>query len=213
LLYGPHDGTGVQAIADLEHRLEYEACLFVPDLDGDGSDDLLLQQSDHCEIEAARAGARVDKPHKGAIGLFVYSSKSHKRLRELPLPQPLWSCCDGVRLARLCDLDGDGVDEIGVARECFFHGDASIYSGRSGERLRVHNPETKDGVCNLPDPGHFGVSIQALGDLDGDRVGDYAIGTSGGADGMGQGCVSLYSGKSGKLLRVIWKRDLVKEQK
>jgi hypothetical protein len=121
------------------------------------------------------------------------------------------SGCDGISLARLGDLDGDGVDELGAAFEDMgIFAYAQIYSGKTGARLRTHSPErTAEGVGNLQDPGHYGVSISGLGDLDADGVGEYAIGSSGGADGLRAGCISVYSGRSGQLLRVIRKRDLV----
>lgn len=79
-----------------------------------------------------------------------------------------------------------------------------VYSGRTSAVIREHagSPE------NVDDPGAFGVAVVGIGDADGDGIGDYLVGSSGGVDFAGRGCVTLYSGADGRVLHVIWKRDL-----
>jgi hypothetical protein len=210
LVYGHKPGALLATVVDNEHRLDYEGCLFVSDMDGDGKDDLLVLQYDDCTNADRAAKPPAGVGHKDASGLLVYSTRTGSVLCTLMAAQGLRSSCDGIHFARLSDLDRDGSDEIGVGFDCDMVGYARIYSGRTGSLLRTHEYETSaEGICNLTSSGHYAVSMVGLGDADGDGVNDYAIGTSGGVDGLGYGCVSIYSGKSGKLLRVIRKRDLV----
>ncbi len=68
--------------------------------------------------------------------------------------------------------------------------------------------ETPQNLCEYCS---FGATVAGMGDADGDGVGDYLVGSTGGVDHAGPGCVTLYSGADGHILHVIWKRDLVKK--
>ena len=72
-------------------------------------------------------------------------------------------------------------------------GAVRLFSGRSGAMLRIHRGAADREQC--------GYTVAAIGDLDGDGVGDYLIGYpfASGNDGR----VHLYSGASGNLLLQI----------
>lgn len=91
----------------------------------------------------------------------------------------------GATNAGIGDLDGDGVSEVLVSNEPFFP---------AGRRVRVHNGATGDILYNYSAFGTFGQSLAGLGDVDGDRVPDFAVGSDN-ASG-----VRVYSGASGALI-------------
>lgn len=183
----------------------------VPDCDGDGRSDVLVVHAIRWvrdEWETFSAAER--KAALGGAGVaVVYSSHSGNRIRTLETSYAD-AMCETVTVANLEDLDQDGTPEFAVSYDLWWDfGRAVVYSGKTGAALREHaGVQGKGPRSTLFNPGRFAVCVVALGDTDRDGVGDYAIGASGGIDGMGAGCVSTYSGKSGALLRALWKRDL-----
>ncbi len=108
----------------------------------------------------------------------------------------------GSSLALLPDLDGDGLPELlaGAPNRDPGHanaGRAKVLSGRRGIVLRTH--------VGISYSDRFGHAVAALGDVDGDGVGDYgagAIWSVGAVAGAQHGAVSpgratLYSGATG----------------
>ena len=88
-------------------------------------------------------------------------------------------------MASLGDLDGDGVTDLGVgalrdASAGVFGGAAHVLflnaNGTVKSSLRLAS--NTNGGPPLNDFAYFGASIAALGDLDGDGVGDLAVGAS-----------------------------------
>jgi hypothetical protein len=66
------------------------------------------------------------------------------------------------------------------------------------------------GCCSAH--GRFGASVASLGDVDGDGVADFAIGSATGGDMLDPGCVSVFSGKTRLRLHAISKADLVSHE-
>lgn len=94
----------------------------------------------------------------------------------------------------LGDLNGDGCNEFlyGASLDSGGTGIVHIRDGKSAAPLRIHS-----GVAG----SYFGASSADLGDLDADGVSDYAIGAWG--ESSFAGSVSLFSGKTGALIKKI----------
>ncbi|UCD76254.1 MAG: FG-GAP repeat protein, partial [Phycisphaerales bacterium] len=92
-------------------------------------------------------------------------------------------------VASLGDLDGDGVGDLAVGAHWDDDGGGS-YTERGAVWVLFLNPNgtvkshqkisaTQGGIPGILDEGdHFGASVASLGDLDGDGVGDMAVGAS-----------------------------------
>ncbi|MCC6409857.1 MAG: hypothetical protein IT453_22075 [Planctomycetes bacterium] len=102
----------------------------------------------------------------------------------------------GRTLVALGDVDGDGTRDFAVSSLRGSHGAVALISGESGVRLR----EWIDDAAG----DRFGTGLAGIGDIDGDGVGDLAIGIPWRecADGTA-GRVRLVSTASGKPIREI----------
>ncbi len=82
----------------------------------------------------------------------------------------------GASCAALADVDGDGTTDVAVGAPIRWYGATGtepagyvrIFSGRTGLPLATYH--------GVPPEDHYGLSIAGLGDLDGDGVGELAIG-------------------------------------
>ncbi|MAW59370.1 MAG: hypothetical protein CMJ94_00895 [Planctomycetes bacterium] len=105
----------------------------------------------------------------------------------------------GQAVASLGDLDGDTVPDVLVGSAEVdavgpSTGRAVVYSGRHGTILKTIN--------GFGVGARAGEAVCAAGDVDGDGVGDYLVGSPGESTrGSGWGAVRLYSGASGALVR------------
>jgi hypothetical protein len=102
----------------------------------------------------------------------------------------------GSSLAPVGDVDGDGACDVLVGA---IHRYATICSGRDLRRLQT---VTSRGGYVVADA--FASSVDRLGDIDGDGIGDWIVGAN---ESLGdamfdEGYAQIYSGKDGKLLRV-----------
>jgi hypothetical protein len=103
----------------------------------------------------------------------------------------------GSALARLDDLDGDGVSEIlvgapSVALASAAAGYAVVFSGADGSELQR--------VVGDTPLERFGDAVASVGDVDGDSVADYIVGAPGTTGAFG-GSARVYSGADGSLIR------------
>jgi len=148
------------------------------DVDGDGVPDYA--------VASARAPL-TSPPTAGAPVVRVLSGLTDETI----IAFELWtSYGEGVCLAGLDDLDGDGAPELLVGEPDLGSGRAEIFSLRTGLKMREHV-----GAAGTA----FGSAVANLGDVNGDGVDDYAIGApdDGGHD---HGKVWTYSGKTGALI-------------
>src|SRR5690606_24919234 len=105
----------------------------------------------------------------------------------------------GSAIADAGDYDGDGHDDVAV---CAFLepsgigvGSITVFSGRTGAVLeRWHGERNSD---------HFGISVRNLGDVDGDGVGDLAMGAVNIWNAGLDGSVQIRSMRTGELLHTI----------
>lgn len=133
-------------------------------------------------------------------------------------PQPPGLARDlfGVALARAGDLDGDGTEDLWV-------GDPSVGGGADAGHIEcvwAVSGATGEALRRIAAPAgamKFGSSVCALGDLDGDSVGDLAVTACfvltpevpafrygiAYTSPQGESAVFLYSGASGGLLRTV----------
>ena len=94
----------------------------------------------------------------------------------------------GASLAGVGDTNGDGIPDLVVGALGTLNENAWILDGRNGAVLhRVPGPK---GLGDI----EFGYSAAAMGDLDGDGMGDFAVGTHSGQ------LVEFFSGASGRML-------------
>ncbi|MCC6409859.1 MAG: FG-GAP repeat protein [Planctomycetes bacterium] len=154
------------------------------DVDGDGVPDVALA--------ATAAG--------GTGAVFVYSGASGGVLH-VALPDSSGAAYR-LALARLDDVDGDGVSDYLAGRLTVSTGSGAggvdCRSGANG--ALIYTLAGSGSVLNLSVLQQL--SLDAIGDLDGDAVSDFAIGSPG--DGIGSaGAVYVASGASGALIRTF----------
>ncbi|MBM4061057.1 MAG: hypothetical protein FJ265_08165 [Planctomycetes bacterium] len=148
------------------------------DVDGDLCDDLLVGSPSMHEARAPRGEATL------------YSGRAGRVLWRTAGPTSTF----GVAVARLADLDGDGVADFVVGAPPLSltggqRGRAFVGSGATGAILRELVPGQ---------PGSwFGAALAAAGDVDGDGLEDVLVG---GNVGNAPGLVVLFSGGTGAQL-------------
>lgn len=119
----------------------------------------------------------------------------------------------GTSLAWIPDIDGDGCSELAVGSPEPFGGEVLIVGSLGGSVLRRVRPPP-DGVdATLPEhwtyAPNFGTALCVIPDQDGDGQDDLAVSaTTWGGFGMYPAGISIVSTKSWRLLRVVFERDL-----
>lgn len=152
------------------------------DLDGDGIEDMLIYGY------RVQAGATV-YAYSGATGLLIWSQTG-------PNETPLFNS-----LASIPDLNGDGI------RDCISGGETL----HLGAKVIVHSGADGSSLHTWSDPTSllsFGKSVASVGDYDGDRMPDLAIGNpsaNSGASYLGE--VQVYSSATFGLIRTFLSDD------
>jgi hypothetical protein len=161
----------------------------VPDINGDGFDDVIV-------------GA-PDEDHFGVTGtgrVAIYSGKTGALLRQHFSPNATTLGLFGRAVVGVEDLNGDGRGDylVGAYNEAS-GGRAYLYSGANGSLLRtITSPNAQAGSA-------FGASMAGVPDLTGDGVMDYIIGAPQEAvNGLGgAGRAYVFNGASGALVRTV----------
>ena len=166
------------------------------DLDGDGVADLAV-------------GAPLESPEPvqpdGAGAVYVFSGATGALLHTLFPPEPLVFGWFGSVLTPLGDVDGDDKEDLFVGVRSYrdseqcdaaTDADAHVFSGATGALLYSLPPAAG---C----AGRLGSSAAALGDLDGDGRGDFAISGFVRENGSTQYYLDVYSGAAPSLLYTI----------
>jgi hypothetical protein len=151
------------------------------DVNGDGTADFLVSATSHLA------------PAPGKV--YAYSGADGSLLRS-------WSDAGnngfGHAIAGVGDVDGDGRGDVLVGLPYYSgidatRGRAIVYSGRDGSVLH-----TLDGFSTN---GFFGFAVDALGDVDGDRRGDFLVSAYNElGPGNVRGAVHVFDGRTGALL-------------
>jgi len=160
------------------------------DLDLDGKADVL--------VGAPSAKAPGGGPAVGAVFAFSIADGHVIRSWHGSIPDGEF----GQVVCALGDLDGDGTGDVGIGTPCrappeapaSLPGEASVFSGRSGERLQHWTGKTAGEL--------YGRIVADAGDIDGDGTRDVAVGapwhSAPGREKAGR--FEVRSGKSGEVI-------------
>jgi len=159
-------------------RLFLEALVDLGDVDGDGVTDFAFGNANAPVNFAANVG-RVGV-FSGATGQTLYV-----------IDGTLFFGGFGSSLAALGDVDGDGVSDLAIGQLGTLDENAYLVSGATGATLKKYK-----GPRNMGDI-EFGYSAAAVGDVDGDMIPDFAMGTHSGD------LVDYVSGATGKRIRRV----------
>lgn len=169
----------------------------VPDVDGDGCDDLLVGAYPEYVFPAPESSGRA----------YIFSGSTHALLHALVTPNPEAHGNFAYSVSGVPDVDGDGRGDVVVGAP-FEDPDASpdsagrayIFSGSSGQLLwTLKSP-------NESLYGRFGISVSGMPDADGDGRGDVIVGAP--LEGWGptpysEGHAYIFSGATGHLFRTL----------
>ncbi|MCA9444128.1 MAG: FG-GAP repeat protein, partial [Candidatus Omnitrophica bacterium] len=171
----------------------FDSLAVVPDANGDGVSEILA---------GAPNDRREDLPTESG-GAVLYDPVTGGVLKIFESPDPEKSGRFGKSVSGIPDVNGDGRGDILIgapsetATDTLSHtGRAHVFDGSTAELLYTvvsDNPRLSRS---------FGTSVLGLPDLDGDGLGEFAVGDSAEIGGIsGSGRVYLFSGKTGKRIQ------------
>lgn len=177
-----------------------------PDQDGDFCEELLV--SIPCGLPTEEFLPALPDFRGSCLdggGLWLLSGRTGAKLNSVRFSSSRRN--DGFAIAPVGDIDGDGMSEVAVTSlsAVFTPGYVSLYSLKLASPLWTSVGEE----VAISEFGSFGRAVCGGVDVDADRVPDVIVGgghiywESGGGDAGGPGHIYFYSGKDGRLIRVI----------
>ena len=106
-----------------------------------------------------------------ALLCLAAAASSQPVLRSIPNPVPVTGALFGTAAAGLGDVNGDGVRDLAVSAL----GQAKVFVHSGADLAVIRTITDPDGPADL----RFGLAVAAVGDQDGDGVGDIAVGSPG----------------------------------
>lgn len=168
--------SGADGKVLFEHPFRADTIVSLGDIDHDGFSDLLLSV--------------IFTSFPTRVWIYRGGSFDAKFLLQPP-PGPVGQLSNfGVDSAPLGDVDGDGIGDFVIGedfptRKDQIPGRAHVYSGATGQLL-----------YSIERGAHFGLSVEALGDLNGNGVCDFAAGTE-------SGVIEFFEGSNGGSLGIV----------
>lgn len=156
----------------------------IPDIDGDGVDDVIVGAS------AENGGGVTD-----AGRAYLYSGRTGALIRAHSSPNDTFDGFFGSAVAGVKDLNADGRGDyiVGARGELNSAGRVYVYSGIDGTLIRTHVSPNSENF------GRFGDAVAGIDDLTGDGRGDYIIGAP--DENSQRGRVYIFNGSNGGLVR------------
>jgi len=183
-------GAATADVLTLQSTNEEEVGFFgvavsgIPDINGDGVDDVIVGASTEDGGGVTDAGR-----------VYIFSGVNGALIRAHSSPNDTNGGRFGIAVAGIKDLSGDGRGDyaVGARGELVSAGRVYVYSGNTGNLLRTHtSPNSENG-------GRFGDAVAAIDDLTGDGRGDYIIGAPN--EDSSRGRAYIYNGSTGALVR------------
>ena len=180
-VFSGKDGSVLRTITGTPTRMVGGSISGTGDIDGDGVPDFAA---------SATAGSYVT----------LFSGATSTVIRKLTASDPA-SKYFGNGLLNPGDIDGDGVNDLIVIENgCFYAKDKHFYafSGSTGAVIWETNEQWN---CNY---GSFAHNPVVIGDVTGDGIADWAMGSLLYQTGHVTGSVTFYSGSDGSAIRTVY---------
>lgn len=173
------------------------AVSWVPDVNGDGSDDILV----------GAPNEEVGSGPTDAGRAYLFDGVTGSLLRTFVSPDERTSGYFGISVAGMPDITGDGKGEVIIGA----YGDGVGSGITNPGRVYVFNGATGALIYTLVSPhednyGYFGFSVSSVADINGDGYADIVIGAyreNLPSNPTDSGAVYVFSGADGSLLRTL----------